>query len=166
MNKRHLIKYVIFSVEFIALLILQGTPKLMPELFGSKPLLVVALALSIGALENKIPALIFGAVCGAFADVATGGYVGYFAIVLTLICYLEAHIFSTYLVPRLLPTIIVSAVAVPAIICLYFLLFLVLGGISNSGVLFVTHYISRIVQTFSATVLLYIINRFVHKKLT
>ncbi len=153
-------RYLAYSLEVVLCLVLQGTPKLLPEFFGAKPVLLVALALSIGAIENKIPALIFGAVCGALTDLATGGTVGFFAITLTLVCYLEAHIFSTYFVPGLLPASIVSAIAVPAVLCLHFLFFTVFAGIEGFWVLFANHYISRIVQTFLATVLLYILNRF------
>ena len=151
--------------EIILLYILQSTPKLMPEIFGSKPILLVAVALSIASREDKIPSLIFGAVCGALADTATGGGIGFFAITLTLICYFEAHLYSVYFVPTILTVMIISAVVIPLLISVYFLLFKLLAGVPDSGTLFVNHYISRIIYTLITVVPLYFLNGFLYKSL-
>ena len=57
-------RYLAYALEILIFCVLQDTPKLMPEIFGAKPLLLAALALSIAAFENKIPSLVFGALCG------------------------------------------------------------------------------------------------------
>lgn len=152
-------KYFAYSLEIILLSVLQSTPNLLPEFFGSKPLLLVPLALVIASKEDKIPALIFGAVCGLVTDLATGGVIGFFAISLTLVCYFEAHIFSTYFASNLLTTLLVSVVAIPLMICLYFLIFKVIVGVPDSSILFVNHYISRIVYTFIMILPLYFLVR-------
>ncbi len=155
-----------YSLEIILLTVLQSTPNLMPEFFGGKPLLLVPLALVIASRENRILSLVFGAVCGILTDIASGGFIGFFAVALTLLCYLESYIFSTYLVPGILPTVITAAISVPVLICLYFLVFTVCAGIPDWGVLFVNHYISRIVYTFVMIFPLYFINLFFYKKLS
>lgn len=158
-------RYFAYSLEILIFYILQSTPKLLPELFGSKPLILIAIALTIAAKENEIPSLIFGAVCGVLTDIATGGSIGYFAIILTLVCYFESHIFKTYFVSTLLSVLVISALSIPAIICLYFLFFTILAGIPDWTVLFVNHYISRIIYTFATVILFYFVNGFLHKNL-
>ena len=158
-------RYFAYSLEIILLYVLQSTPNLMPEIFGSKPVLLVAVALSIASREDKIPSLIFGAVCGIFADTATGGGVGFFAIALTLVCYFEAYLYSVYFVPTILTVMIISVVVIPLLISVYFLLFRVFAGVPDSGTLFVNHYISRIIYTLITVVPLYFLNGFLYKSL-
>ena len=154
-------RYFAYSLLIIIFTVLQGTPKLLPEICGGKPLILLCLAISISSVEEKIPSLIFGAVCGAVTDISTGGAIGFFAILLTLLCYFEAHIFSTYFISGFLQTTVFALLAVPIVIGLYFLIFKT--GIPDSGVLFVNHYISRILYTFVMTVPTYVIIRFVYK---
>lgn len=163
--KKHLafFRYLAYSVEIILLIVLQSTPKLMPELFGGKPLLLVPLAIVIASKENQIPSLIFGAVCGILTDAASGGFVGFFAITLTVLCYIESYMFSSYFNAGILTVSITAAITFPILICLYFLIFCVIAGIPDCMALFVHHYISRIIYTFVMTFPLYFINLFVHK---
>lgn len=157
--------YFAYSLEILILYVLQGTPNLIPEILGSKPLLLIPAALSIAGKENKIPSLIFGAVCGVLTDIATGGSIGFFAILLTVICYAEAHIFKTYFSPNFISVSIISVIAVPVLIGLYFLIFTVFSGVPDSKVLFVNHYISRIIYTFVMIFPLYFLNGFLYKNL-
>lgn len=164
-NKLTFFKYFAYSLEIILLSVLQSTPNFLPEFFGSKPLLLVPLALVIASKEDKIPALIFGAVCGLITDLATGGIIGFFAISLTLICYFESHIFSTYFTSNILTALIVSVIVIPLLICLYFLIFKVMVGVPDSSILFVNHYISRIIYTFVMVLPLYFLNDFISRTL-
>lgn len=164
-SKLTFFRFFAYSIEIILLCVLQSTPNLFPELFGSKPLLLVPLALAIASKENKIPSLVFGAVCGIMTDLASGGGIGFFAILLTLICYAESHVFSTYLASNFVTTMMVSAIVIPVVICVYFLVFKVFAGISEASVLFVNHYISRIVYTLAMMIPLYFLNGFLYKAL-
>lgn len=163
---RTFFRYLAYALEILIFYILQGTPNFIPEIFGGKPLLLIPAALTIAAAENKIPSLVFGAVCGILTDIGSGGSVGFFAVFLTLLCYLEAHIFENYIIPSVFTVTAVSAVAVPCIICLYFLLFVILPGTEEFGYLFVHHYISKTVYTFAMTVPFYFLNRFFYNTLS
>lgn len=156
-------KYFSYSLLVILLYVLQATPNLMPELFGSKPLLLLPLALAISSVEKEVPSLVFGAVCGGLTDLAAGGGIGYFAIILTLICYFESHVFSTYFVPNIFSATVYSAIAAVLSIGFYFLIFKVFSGIPDWQILFVNHYISRIVYTFVMFIPVCILVRFLHK---
>ena len=166
MNKKlSFFRYFAYSLLIILLLVLQSTPKLFPEVFGSKPLLLVAFSLCIASKEDKIPSIIFGAVCGMFTDIATGGNIGFFAILLTLICYAEAYIFSTYFKSSLVSVLIVGIIAIPILIFSYFLIFTVFAGVSDCWIYFVNHYISRIIYTFLMIIPLYFVHGFLYKNL-
>lgn len=163
MKRLVFLKYFAYSILIILLYVLQATPSLMPEIFGSKPLLLVPFALSVASVEDKIPSLVFGAVCGVLTDIASSGGIGYFAIALTLLCFFEAEIFEAYFVPGVMSAFVYSAASVTALILLYFLLFKVLAGIGEPFALFVNHYISRIVYTSLMFIPLCFLTRFIHK---
>ena len=158
-------RYFAYSILIILFLVLQSTPNLMPEIFGSKPLLLVATALCIASKEDKIPSLIFGAVCGVLTDIATGGSIGFFAFLLTLICYAEAHIFSTYFASNIISVLIVGIITVPVLVFLYFSVLTIFAGISDYWVHFANHYISRIIYTFLMIIPIYFLNSFLYKNL-
>ena len=158
-------RYFAYSILIILLLVLQSTPNLFPEIFGSKPLFLVTFSLCVASKEDKISSLIFGAVCGVLTDIATGGSIGFFAILLTLICYAEAHIFSTYFKSSVVSVLIVGIITVPILIFLYFLIFIAFAGISDCWTYFVNHYISRIVYTFLMIIPLYFVQNFLYKNL-
>lgn len=156
-------RYFSYSLLVILLYILQATPNLMPELFGSKPLLLLPLALAISSVEKEVPSLVFGAVCGGLTDIAAGGGIGYFAIVLTLLCYFESNVFGTYFVPNIISATVYSAGATVLSIGVYFLIFKVFTGVPDWHILFVNHYISRIVYTFVMFIPICILVRFLHR---
>lgn len=153
-------RYFSYAVLLLLLCILQSTPRLIPEILGSKPLLLMPLAFSISAFEGKVPSLIFGALCGVFTDLATGGYIGFFALILTAVCYLEAHLFEKYFVSRFTTVIVFAVVSITLIICVYFVFFTIFGGVSDWQIHFVNHYLSRIIYTIAITVPIYFVTRF------
>ncbi len=157
-------KYFAYTLEILILYVIQGTPNFVPELFGSKPLFLIPAAISIASVENKIPSLVFGAVCGLLLDIGTGGSIGFFAILLTVICYAEAHIFKKYLVPSFVSVFIISAIVIPCIICLYFFVFYILTGTAECGYIFVNHYIARIIYTLAMIAPFYLLNSFISRK--
>lgn len=162
--KRSFFKYLAYALEVVLLYVLQDTPKLLPQLWGGKPLLLVVLALAIAANENQIPSMVFGAVCGVLTDISGGG-VGYFGIALTLVCYAESEIFKKYLVVSLWSVLVYAFAAVCVIVGVYFVIFRLLAGIDGAGELFVSHYISRMVYTAVFIIPLYFLNRFLYRNL-
>lgn len=156
-------KYFSYSLLVILLYVLQATPNLMPELFGSKPLLLLPLALAVASVENEVPSMIFGAVCGGLTDLAYGGGIGFFAIILTLLCFFEAFVFHTYFVPNIITATVYALGSTVLSTVLYFLIFKVFSGVEDWQILFVNHYISRIIYTFVMFIPICILVRFLHK---
>ena len=155
--KLKIIRYAAYSLEIILLLVLQGTPELIPEVFGGKPVLLVSFALGIAAVEEVVPSLAFAAVCGALADISAGGTIGFFAVSLTLLCYALCCLTRYYFSGGAAIAVVLCLAATVLILGARFLLFALPQG---GAELFVSHYISRMIYTFAATVPLYFLNRF------
>ena len=158
-------RYLAYTLMLIILYVLEATPNLLPVIFGSKPMLLIPLALSISAREDYVASIVFSALCGIFIDISSIGAVGYFAIALTLSGYIQTDIFKKYIIPSFFSSTIYSVISISVVICLYFLLFKVMLGIDGCSALFVNHYISRIVYTVLCFVPIYFINGFLFKRL-
>ena len=152
-----------YALEIILLWVLQSTPKLLPALFGAKPFLLLAAALSIAAREDVVPAIIWGAVCGALADISAGGTVGYFSIAFVIVCFVQASLLDTYLNRNLLTAGVLTLGSVAAVIGLYFVFFRLFAGVPDCGTLFVSRYLLRMAYTVLCYIPLYFLNRFLHK---
>lgn len=155
--KRSFFKYLAYALEVVILYVLQDTPNFIPQLFGGKPLLLVVLAISIAARENQIPSTVFGAVCGVLTDISGGG-IGYFGIMLTLVCYFEAELFKKYIVASFKMVLLYATAATVVLVGLYFVIFRLLAGVEGAGELFVSRYLARMAYTAVCVVPLYFLN--------
>ena len=72
-------------------------------------------------------------------------------------------LFRSYFVANLFSAAVYSAIATTLSIGLYFLVFKVLAGVPDWQILFVNHYISRIVYTFVMFIPVGLLVRFLHK---
>lgn len=164
-NKRHPLWHtLILSAEILLLWLLQSTPGLFPELFGVRPFLLLAAAVSYAACAETVPAVITGAVCGVLADISVGG-VGFFAFAVTLLCFALSGLLHTYINRNMLSCAVLAAAGIAAVLTLYFLLFRLFAGVPGSGMLFVSSYLPRIVYTVVCFVPLYFLNDLLCRKL-
>ena len=163
-NKPPVLRYVVISVLLLLLWLLQSTPKLLPELFGAKPFLLLAAALAFSACSEPIPSVIIAAVCGVLADVSATGGVGYFSIAFVLVCFAQASILGTYLNRNLLTAAVFSAGAIAAVLSLHYLLFKILPN-ATGGALFLTATLPRMLYTFLTFVPIYGLMHLITKKI-
>lgn len=160
-KKFTVLRYFAYGIEILILYILQGTPHLIPEICGATPVLLICTALTIAAFEEEIPALFFGLACGVMCDIALSNTVGYFAIVLTALCYFEAFIFSDLIVKSFLNSMLYALCSCIVVISLYFVFFYIFKGYGNITYYFVNHYLSRIIYTFILTIPVYFLNKLI-----
>lgn len=154
-----ILRYILYGIELLVLFILQGTPNLIPELFGGKPNLLFPAVLTISMFEPKLPALFFGLAGGLLTDIGNGGIIGFFAIISVIFCYFTSHLTSEIIRTSLLTAMIITLIAIPITIGLHFLFFYILPGYGEVGYFFINHYLSRILYTIVITPILYFINR-------
>lgn len=165
-NNRPFFKYLAYVLLIILMCVLQSTPKLLPVVWGSKPFLLLSMALAVTAYEDFIPSVITAAVCGIFADCNSGGTIGYFAISFTIVCALVWSLSGLYLNATLFTFIVTSAAAVVAVLGVHFILFRLIAGVPDAGALFAGHYLSRMGLTLLCAVPLYVVTGFLHRSFT
>ncbi len=164
-EKFTILRYITYSIVIFILYILQGVPNLIPEIYGSKPVLLIAFALIVASYEKEIPSTTFGFACGLLCDLGISNTIGYFTIVLTIICYFQSLLLKTVVVKNFINTMLLSFVSVVLIIGLYFVFFYILQGFDHALYYFTSHYLSRIIYTFLCCILLYFINKFIYSEL-
>lgn len=164
-KKFTVIRYIAYSAEILILYILQGAPDFPPEFFGGRPVLLICAALTVAALEEEIPSMLFGAACGVMCDLGAGIGIGFFTITLTLLCFFEAKLFSTVAVRNFLNSMALCLWGCVITIGLYFVFFYILKGYEAAGYYFLHHYISRMIYTFLCCVPVYFINKLLYARL-
>ncbi len=166
MNNIGIVKYVTYSIEILLALVIQGTPHLLPEIFGGKAILLIPLAVSIAVWEKQIPAVIFGAVCGLLIDSGYSGPIGFYAITLAAACCMISFLMENYIRTNLLTVMLAALIAIPSIIFLQFIFYYVLMEYDDTWGFFARHYISRMIYTIAVTPLFYGLNKFISFRLS
>lgn len=158
-KRRNFLRFLAYSLEIVILYILGSTPHLLPEIFGSKPVLLLPVALSIAVFESETVAMSFGFVCGVLTDIGFSGKIGFYTIVLTLLCFAIGYCARNFFVTNLLNASIIGIVSIVVLILIHFWLNVSMNDIPEAGKYFVSHYISRILYTGAFFVPLYFLSR-------
>ena len=158
-KRRNFLRFFAYSLEITILYILSGTPLLLPEIFGSKPCLLLPVALTIAVFESETVAMSFGFVCGVLTDIGFSGKIGFYTVVLTLLCFAIGYCARNFFVTNLLNASIIGIVSITLLILIHFWLNVSLQGIPDAGAQFVKHYISRILYTGAFFVPLYFLGK-------
>lgn len=158
-KKFTVVRYIAFGLEILLLFIIQSTPNLIPEVMGGQPLLLIPAALTIAYFEPEIPAMFFGLSCGILLDLGCGDNLGYYTVLLGVICFLLGWIFRDYMVVSFLNATAFSAVIITVLICVNFLFFYIFAGKDEPGMYFLNHYVSKIIYTVLCGVILYFVNK-------
>lgn len=163
MISRKYYRYLLYAVEIFILYIIEGTPNLLPYFYFAKPLLLIPAAVSVAAFEMPLFSMFFGVLCGLIIDVGTGGVMGLTSIILGVVCYYESYWNTKYIKNNVYLVLIYSAVASAAVISLKFFIFYVVKKYPDAGDSYVTHYLPRIIYTWSCTALVYVLTMLVSK---
>ncbi len=158
-------RYLSYAIELILCFVLCTTPRLMPELFGAKPVLLICVPLTVAIYEREIPAMVVGLAAGLLADLSYTDNIGLFTITLTVICFIVGYAANNLIVATFLNFLLYAAVAVGVIFMLYFLVRFVIAGVEDMWFYFKMHLISRMVQTFLYAIPFYFLNRFIYNSL-
>ena len=161
MNRSLFIRYTALTIELILCTVIQSLPWLRLELFGGSAILLLPAVITLSVFEGEIPAIIFGVAGGLLADSGYSGAMGYYAIMLAIICYISSILMENYIRTNLLTTMIIGAISIPVIILGHFLFFYILAGYGNVWYYFISHYLSRIIYTIAFLPVFYGINRFI-----
>lgn len=159
-------RWLAYAIELLLMFVLSTTPRLLPELFGAKPVLLVCAALTAAIFEREIPAMVIGLIAGLLTDIGYTDNIGLFAITLTVICFIVGYAANNLIVATFLNFLLYAAVAVGAIFMLYYLVRFVIPGVEDGWLYFQEHLISRMIQTFVFSIPFYFLNKFIYTSLS
>lgn len=158
-HRYKILRFLAYSLEIVVLYVLSGTPMFLPEIFGSKPCILLPVAITIAVFEKETAAMSFGFVCGLLTDIGFSGKVGFYTVVLTLLCFIIGYCARNYFVTNLLNASIIGIVSIFVLILIHFWLNVSFAEIPDAGLYFVNHYISRMVYTSVFFIPLYFFNK-------
>ena len=159
--KHKAVRRTAIAVEILVIALLNDTVGLLPEFFGGRPLLLISAALSVAACEEAAAAVIFGAVCGALADIMSSGGIGYYAFVLAVCGYFVPLLLQSKLKQSPPAPLLLIFCSAALVIILRYAISAFFYGITDSAVLLARHGLSKIFLTFICAVPLYFLNRLI-----
>lgn len=166
MNKFQTLRYISYGLELLLVLIVQNTPFLLPEVYGGRPILLVAAALTTAMFEPSCTAAMWvGVAAGLLTDYGYSGAIGFFALMLAVLCYFANIVMNDYIKTNLLTAMLVSIACIALIFGLHFLFFYVFYGYADAGYFFVNHYLSRMIYTMAFVPVFFALNRLLAAKL-
>ena len=152
---------ILLGIELLIIAAFSNFIGLMPDIFGGRPLLLVAAALSVSACSDTPTSVISGALCGALSDIISSGGIGFFAATLALCGYAIPELLSKKLNPNFYSALLLIFSASVIVITLRYAVNAFTYGFADSAVLYFYHGLSKIMLTFTAAVLLYFLNRLI-----
>ncbi len=158
-------RYLAYVLEIIVAFALSTTPRLLPELFGAKPVLPVCVALTAAIFEREIPAMLIGMTAGILTDISFTNSIGLFTITLTVVCFVVGYAANNLIMANFLNFLLYAAITIAALFMLYYLVRFVIPAADEGQYYLVRHIISRMVQTFLCAIPFYFLNRLISIKL-
>lgn len=141
------LRYLAYAIEIAVLHIVAGIPGFLPTIFGTKPMILLAVALTVAVFEGEIPAMIVGLICGALCDTSVTTGIGYYTVILTILCFIIGYSARNFFVTSFLNAMVIGVVSVALLMIFNFLLFEVgKEGIDLLGH-FLRHFLVGIVYT-------------------
>lgn len=154
------VRYLVFSLELLVLFMLQQTPNLFPEIYGTRPILLLPAVFTIAMFEKEIPSMAFGIAGGLLLDFAAGGSVlGIHAIILSAITFFVSVISQSYMQPNFFTAVITSVWSVGLVVVLNWLIHFYIPGYQYPTQAFLYHYLPQYGYTILLFPLIYLMNR-------
>ncbi len=157
-------KYLLYGAEILAGVLWQITPYGLPEIGGGKAVILAALAISLAMVEQEIPAMLLGAVCGWMTDSTSQGVVGFYGVLLVIACFGVSVACRYYIRRNRLTVLLLGLVTIPPLFLLHFWVYYILPGYEDGGYMFVRHYLARIVYTLAFLPPCYGLNRLIARR--
>lgn len=159
MGMSRILRYFIYGLELLVLFVLQQTPGLFPEIYGTRPVLLIPAAITIALFEREIPAMAYGVAAGLLLDFGFGGALGIHALLLALICFFVSLLTKTVLQMHFVTALITAVWTVALMVFAGWLLQYVLPGYTHPGYALLHCYLPKYLYTLLLFPLIFLINR-------
>ena len=152
------IRILTYVIELVILYIIQETPGALPPILGARPILTVALAITVSLLEKEPIALMFGVLAGLSLDVGLGTATGSFGIVLAVMCCLVSSLAQRKIHVTLGSTWLTGIWSIGIIVVLLWLIDYVFLGYSYIYLALINNYLPIYIYTILVMPIVYILN--------
>lgn len=159
-DKFKIIRYFAYTVEILVLFVVQQTPGLLPELFGARPVPVLAAAISIAMFESETAGMSFGLLSGLLVDLGMGNTLGFHALFMAIFCYAVGVMAKNLLHTNLITALLLGASILAVLFFFQWVFYYVLDSHADEiWYTFSRHYFPRFVYTWAFMPLVYLFNR-------
>lgn len=159
MVKYKYFRYFAYTIELLVFFMVQETPGLIPALFGARPVLLIPVALSISMFESETAGMSFGLLAGLLIDFGTGGVLGYYGLLLSVVCYGIGLITANLIQTNFLTAMIIAIVITAALSLLHWVFFFVLFNYEHPVYALVAHFLPRFCYTAAIMPIIYYFTR-------
>ena len=146
-KNQKLLRHIAYALEILVIFLLSGAPYILPSILGVKPVLLLPVVLTIAVFEGEIPAMNYGCVCGVLMDVGFTNDIGYYTIVLTILCFVLGYCASNFFVTNFVNAMVIGVSSIVALLLVHFFIFSICAGDPEAGTHFIRHYLIRIFYT-------------------
>lgn len=159
MTKYRVVRWLAYTLEIVAVFVLQETPGLIPAVGGARPVAVVPAVLSIAMFEDENPAMVFGLLGGLLFDFGFGSMLGFHGLILAVVCRWVSHMVSDLFRTNFFTSLMLNASVCFLLAMLQWACFYVLPGYREAGYALTAHYLPIALYTAALTPVTYYFNR-------
>ncbi len=158
-SKLRFLRFLAYVLEILIFYVISGIPNLLPSLFGSKPIILLSVALTVAVFEHEVPAMFMGLVCGILIDLGVDTHIGYYTVVLTVLCFALGYCQRNFFVTNFTNATVIGVCSVLGVLLLHFLIYQVFTGAPDLGEVFLKQYLIRFIYTALFIPVLFWLNR-------
>lgn len=157
-------KYKIFrcfayALEIIVFFIIERTPRLIPAIFGEKPIIIVPILLMIALFEGEKVGLGCGIFMGLLIEANTSYNFGFFVVLLGILGYIVGLISKDVINVNFPTAMMVSSVSLLVFFIFSFFYYSSLESFYDALYIFWRHYLLKIALSNLTLPLVYYLNR-------
>jgi rod shape-determining protein MreD len=159
MEKYKWLRYFAYTLEFLAVFMIQETPGLVPSIFGARPVLLIPAAVSVALFESEKACLFFGVFAGLLTDFGMGQTLGFHALLLIVACYFLALLAANLIRTNFLTAMISIILIAGGVFLLQWVFFYLLSSYEEPIYVLSKHYLPRYLYTVAVMPIFYYFNR-------
>lgn len=159
MEKYKWLRYFAYTIEFFVVFMVQETPGLVPDIFDTRPVLLIPAAVSVALFESERSSMFFGLFAGLLTDFGMGQTLGFHALLLIVSSYALALLAANLIRTNFLTAMISIVLIAGGIFLLQWVFFYLLSSYDEPVYALTAHYLPRYAYTVAVMPIFYYFNR-------
>lgn len=157
--KYKIFRYFAYTLEIIVFFIIERTPRLVPEIFGEKAIIIVPILFMIALFEGEKAGIFFGVFIGLLIEANVSYNFGFFMIVLGILGYVVGLISKDVINVNFPTAMMVSSMGLLVFFIFSFFYYSSLESFQDAFYIFWRHYLLKIAFSNLTLPLVYYLNR-------